>query len=341
MSSGKKHAFDASAKVATKRQPKVTAIPDTEGPERGAAVARAFTEQVKELAEIAARNSPDFNPDHAERRAQSRWAANQLPEDRIAAIEADYRECVLTVSALCLKHHIHASTLYKLASQRGWPARTAIKTQMQAAVQEANVASIVAEQLTARALAMPIEPGEAGQHAALMPESSRAATTEQLMDAARQDRMIESYSMAAAQVLAKHRSIAGAAVDVSESLLTIYKGAVEAIERQHPDNPLAVARALAPLLKEFGSTLRNVQQAIDMQRQAFALDDQAGKGLPLHLLNQHRAVQAGMAQPSALPAPQGKAGDDEPAPQAYAPSPLTGGYEDLVREAERRGVPLQ
>jgi hypothetical protein len=314
------------------------------------AIRDEFVKAKTALAEADARAGDDFDPDHAKTR-QTTWSINQLSEDQVSAIEVDYRGGLKSVEAIARDHRIHVPTLYRLSAARGWPRRTAIKAAMISAVTQADAANL-AGRLNAR---LASSDAEAVAHAALLddagaplvnlgtsPNPNRPATPAEMRDQAKQDLLLESYAISASMVLANHRDLAEKAVQSGQTLIEMYNRAIEQVRQEHPSDAIGAARAVANLAKEYGKLVGDVQKAIDMQRQAFALDESFGKNVPLASLAQWRAARAGMAaDPAALPPPDApKAGNSSSSQGPMPPMSIELGYEALVREAEQRGEAL-
>ncbi len=337
--------------------------------EAGPAIAAEFSRLNERTAAAQKRKtSPDYQPHDAVKRQN--YSSTQLTEVQVAAIEVDYRSGLKPITQLCSEHRINRTTLYALAERRAWPLRGEIQRAMAETVQDHVVAAVAREQRIRQhgpsgaddpldsdpaALADLLDDASVKLASAtdangqlLIPrgtgtDDQEPVTQRQLDEMGSQDTLIEEYAIAVGLVLNKHRTMAQTAVNVCDDLLQTHveaiaaaKGTAERLSR----DPAAMAKALEPLAKSLGLMLTNVQRAIDMQRQAFALDDSSGKGVPLQDLARFRAIQSGMARPEApgaLPAPPG---NDVPAPEANPLQLGMGGYEALVREAERQGVRL-
>lgn len=338
---------------------------------RGEYIAKALqSETAKEVAAKKRRANPRHESlaANAERRERTQYTLGQLEPEQVAAIETDYRAGIKPVDAICADHRIHKSTLYALAERRSWPLRSEIQRALAEAVQESVVQTLATDlRIAAHGPAGADRPvsidainragldGDVGAEIPasgqlLDPDDPTSPLTERaLNDMARQDLLVEQYAIAVALVLKSHRRMAKQAVDACDDLVQIHRRAIEKAKRTAEDlldNPKALAAYLEPLSKALASTVKTMREAIDLQRQALAMDSTAGKGMALADLTRVRAVQAGMAGAEALKPSPGEAGQGDGAPDAGAaneaiPLPAdVGGYEALVREAEARGVAL-
>lgn len=338
------------------------AMPGTDQPNaRAAYVAQEFRAESEKAAATEKRADPEggYEPGFDGRRERTLYSPSQLSPAQVAAIEVDYRAGLKPVGQLCDDHSIVKSTLYALAEKRGWPLRSQIQRQMAEAVQEHVVQAVAAELRMKQSgdASQPVNPSGLSALVdtatqTLLPAGDRGSQGEPLTqraldDMGSQDLLIEEYAIQSALVLTKHREMAKAAVQACDDLIHVQRDAIaKAKERAqlYMDSPAELAKVIEPLAKTLSTTITTMQRAIDMQRQAMALDDMAGKGLPLTDQARMRAVQAGFAKPHELPAPGTAAGDDpSPGNDALAgeaiPLPAgVGSYESLIHEAERRGV---
>jgi hypothetical protein len=340
--------------------------------ERGEYIAKAFQH---ETAKAVAAKKRRANPRHeslaanTERRERTQYTLSQLDPEQVAAIEVDYRAAIKPVDAICAEHRIHKSTLYALAERRSWPLRSEIQRALADAVQESVVQTLATDlRIAAHGPAGADRPasidainragldGDVGAEIPaadgqlLDPDDPTSPLTERtLNDMARQDLLIEQYSIAVALVLKGHRRMAQQAVSACDDLIQLNRQAIAKAKEAAQDlldNPKALAAYLEPLAKSLAGTVKTMREAIDLQRQALAMDSTAGKGMALADMARVRAVQAGMASAEALkPSPssadQGGGAPDEGAANESIPLPAgVGGYEALVREAEARGVAL-
>lgn len=338
------------------------AMPGTDQPNaRAAYVAQEFRDTAEKAAAAGKRADPEsgYEPGFEARRERSLYSLSQLKPDQVAAIEVDYRAGLKPINQLCDDHGIVKSTLYALAEKRGWPLRSQIQRQMAEAVQE-KVVQAVAADLRMRQSGDPSQPVNPSGLAALvdtatqtlLPAGDRGAqgeplTSRALEEMGNQDLLVEEYAIQSALVLVKHREMAGAAVKACDDLITVQRDAIARAKQRAEllaDSPGELAKLLEPLVKTIASTVTTMQRAIDLQRQAFALEDTAGKGLSFVERAQVGAVRAGFLKPNQLPQPPA-AGEDPPSPGNDAGAedaiPLPAGvgtYEALIREAERRGV---
>jgi hypothetical protein len=340
-------------------------MPGTDDPQsRGEYVAKEFGKVTEQLAAASKRAN---NPRHqsratlSARREQTLYSLSQLDAEQVAAIEVDYRSGVMPVEELCLKHRIVRSTLYALANKRSWPLRSEIQRAMAEAVQESVVTSLTIDlrravnggtgPVDAGTLAASGKDGDLGAvmpdgHELLAPEDGEPLTERSLNDIAKQDLLVEQYAIAVALVLKSHRAMAKQAVDACRDLVDINQKAIAAAKERALEllhNPKELAAYLDPVAKSLSSSVKTMREAIDLQRQALAIDSTAGKGLALADLARVRAVQAGMAGHAAIQGqPSGPASREESdADDEAMPIPAeVGSYERLVREAEARGVKL-
>ncbi len=322
--------------------------PEDQAQDRAVYVAGQFKHMAERLAAQAKRADPDsgYERDNAGRREGTRFTMNQLDERQVAAIEADYRAGVMSVADMETTHRISRSTLYALAEKRAWPLRSEIQAQMAAAVQahvvQATTADLRAEMHGPSGIDRPLLlTGAAGE---LLPRDSedQPVSSRTLEDIGKQNLIAEEYGLAVGMVLGKHRAMAAKAIEACDTLLTIHTQAIEDAKQRASDmarDPVSLAKLLEPMAKSLALMLANMAKAVDLQRQALALDVGAGKGISLGDLARTRAAHAGMpiASTGDDPSPPGNAGP--PAGAIPLPAGL-GSYEELVREAERRGTRL-
>jgi hypothetical protein len=361
---------EAAPKRRPGRKPLHKAAP-TEPAARAAYTAQQFRTTVERETAAEKRRANPKHESHAalaERRDRTQYSLSQLDPEQVAAIETDYRAGLKPVEAICTEHRIHRSTLYALAERRSWPLRSEIQRAMAEAVQESLVQSLAVDLRHAVNGAAGVDQpasidainrngldGDIGAEIPasgqlLDPDDPQEPLTERMLnDMARQDLLVEQYSIAVALVLKGHRRMAKQAVDACGELIDINRQAITAAKARALEllqNPKELAAYLEPLAKSLSATVKTMREAIDLQRQALAMDSTAGKGMALADLARVRAVQAGMAGADALkPSPsdggQVDGAPDEGAAGDVIPLPAdVGGYEALVREAEARGVAL-
>lgn len=343
------------------------AMPGEDQPqERARYVAGAFRDEAEMRAASRKRRS---NPDHVtapDLPKRPRYSVTQLDAERIAAIEVDYRACIKPVEQICEDHSIVKSTLYKLAELRSWPLRSEIQRAMAEAVSQRLVDLTTSElrrqQHGDSGEDRPVDPlaaladdavdrfeAETGQELLRgidRAEDGEDLTQRSLDDIASGDILIERYALATAIVLKQHRRSAQAAVAACSDLVGLLQQSIERAKAAAAEligDPTALAKHLEPVAKVLASSVGTMQKAIEMQRQAFALDEKAGKGLPLDDLTRHRAAAAGFARPGQQQEAEAGAGAPENERGAGEAIPLpsdAGGYDALVRAAEARGLRL-
>lgn len=350
-----RHAIGASPSVLSKKpvkQGKSRKVPLPAAPESGVQLGKDFIAAAKKIADREARLSPSYEPGAAERRSATQYSINQLSDDQVQSIGSDYRNSAKPVREIAAEHHIHAGTIYTLAARYGWPKREAV-TQVAQRISAVTpeIAQAALDRLATDAGAREIHDASEAMGAldsTTGPDFDRRSLSKAaLVDQAGRDVLLESYATATAEVLAIHRELSSKALTSGQSLLAIFNAAIDDVREAYKHDARAAAKAVSQLAKEYNALLGSLQKAIDMQRQAYALDDMAGKGISLEHMQLMRAIRAGMVRPDQvsglfLPPPQAGQGNDGQGTKGNpAPVIIDGTYEELVRAAEAQGVRLQ
>lgn len=229
----------------------------------------------------------------------------EFPPEVVSAVEVEWRAGMKSVSTIAEEFGIPRQTIYLWQARHRWPARTDVRSQVQAAVNTHLVRSAV-ERYRAAA------PADVRAH---LEQITQAAGGDIGLaeDAAKSAALIDDYAKVVSDIILTHRKLAVDTLAMGEQLIEVQRAGLIALKAQHAGDPQMLAKLSKDFIASFQSLVRSIGAAITMQRAAFGMDAQTGGG---------EGVDAE------------KAGD----PSQGKTQP--GSYEDVVRAAEARGEPL-
>lgn len=234
----------------------------------------------------------------------------EYPVEVLRAVEMEWTAGIKTVTEVSREYGIPRQTIYAWSATHRWPDRKSVQEAARSAINSRLVENAV---LAYRRTA----PAEVRDYIDAQLRAANGNPTVAL-DAAKKVALIEDYAVVVAEIVQNHRELASDTLTLGKELLAIQKEGLAALKAKHATEPDALAKAAKEFNTQFAGLVRSLTQAVTMQREAFGMDGSTGSpDVPGE--GQGEAQGAGTALPVGV---------------------QPGTYEDIVAEAERRGVSL-